>query len=270
MTDTSHAPPVPTVLIIEDSNVQSKIISKQIKGLTSFETAVAHSMEEAVEMLDARRDAIFIAVIDLNLPDAPDGEAVDLCLRYALPSIVLTATYDDRLRETFLEKKVVDFFFKGTIEDMDPMVRSLERIYRNAFTTALVVDDSLTERHLMKRYLEVQNFTVMEAEDGAAALELLEAHPEIRLMVTDYEMPRLDGLELTVQARHIRRSDSLAIIGVSAMGSGALSALFLKHGANDFLTKPFEAEEFYCRCNNTMTMLDLMRELRDCYAANET
>ncbi|MCL2000764.1 MAG: response regulator, partial [Planctomycetes bacterium] len=55
----------------------------------------------------------------------------------------------------------------------------------------------------------------------------------------------------------------MAVIGVSSIGSGQLTAKFLKYGANDFLTKPFEAEEFCWRVNQTLNILDVLQELRD-------
>ena len=84
MTSLSISDAARTVLIIEDSNVQAKIISKQIMALTQFDTVIASSMEEAQALLEAHRESFFIAVIDLNLPDAPDGEAVDLCLQHQI------------------------------------------------------------------------------------------------------------------------------------------------------------------------------------------
>ena len=48
-------------------------------------------------------------------------------------------------------------------------------------------------------------------------------------------------------------------MGVSSAGSGSLTARFLKNGANDFLTKPFEAEEFYWRINQTLNVLEMMQ-----------
>lgn len=253
-----------TVLIIEDSHVQSKIISKQIMALTQFETIIANTMEDARGYLDTVREHIFMALIDLNLPDAPDGEAVDLCLEHNVPSIVLTATFNEDIRKRFFERNVVDYFFKGTIQDMDPMMFSLERVFKNQFATVLIVDDSRMAVNHLRHLLEVQRFQVVEANDGVEALEVLEQYPQVSLVITDYNMPNMDGFELVRKIRSRHKTNRIAIIGISAAGSGALSAQFLKNGANDFLTKPFEAEEFYWRVNQTMEMLDIIASLSAC------
>ncbi len=253
-----------TVLIIEDSPVQSKIIRNQILALSQFDTLAAYTLEEAREALTAYKDKIFVAVIDLNLPDAPNGEGVDLCLDFGVPTVVLTATFNEEIRKRFIERNVADFFFKGSIQDMDPMVHSLERLFLNQFVKALVVEDSRMSRAHLRHLLETQRFTVLEAADGVEAMEQLEANPDIGLIITDYNMPNMDGFELVRNIRARFKMDRVAIIGVSAAGSGPLTAKFLKNGANDFLTKPFEVEEFYWRVNHTVSVLEVMKDLRTC------
>ena len=251
------------VLVIEDSPIQARIISTRIQDATALPVLVAHSVQEAEQLLQERANDIFVAVTGLNLEDGPDGEAVDLCLRWHVPSIVLTASLSEQMRARCIERNVVDYFFKGTITDMEPLITSLERTYKNQAVTALVVDDSRTQRGLLRRLLEVQRITVCEAGCGEEALEMLGKRPEIRLVITDFNMPGMGGLELV---RHIRASHPLtrvAVIGVSAVGSGSLTAQFLKYGATDFLNKPFEVEEFYWRVNQTLSTQDLLRELKE-------
>ena len=255
------------VLIIEDSHVQAKIIRKQIEAMTQFDCVCVHSLAEAEQMLNASQDSFFIAIVDLNLPDAPNGEAADLCLSRKLTTLVLTATFSEDLRAGFIERRVADYFFKGSIDDIEPLINCVERIYKNRNVEVMVVDDSKTQRSIIRRLLEVQHFTVVEAEDGVDALQKLEEHPGVRLVITDFQMPNMDGLELVRQIRCKHRMYQLAIIGVSSAGSGPLTAQFLKHGANDFLTKPFEVEEFYWRVNQNVETLDVMAALRDCRKA---
>ncbi len=190
-----------TVLIIEDSPFQAKLVRKHIETVTLFKVLIAHTMHEAEALLREHAQHLFLALIDLNLEDAPDGEAVDLCLTWNVPSLVLTARFDDTTRARCIERRVVDYFFKGSISDMDPMIASIERVYKNQFVTALAVDDSRAQRGVTKHLLEVQRISVLEADSGEAALEILDAHPEIRLIVTDFQMPGMGGLELVRQAR---------------------------------------------------------------------
>jgi PleD family two-component response regulator len=253
-----------TLLIIEDSFVQAKIIRKQFEALTDFTILAAASLSEAEALIVAHKDELFVAIVDLNLPDAPYGEAVDLCRKHELACIVLTASFDEALRQQFLDKRVADYFLKGSIDDIEPLTVSVRRLHANRGIKALVADDSATQRHAVQKMLAVQSIISLEAADGVEALEALARHPDIRLVITDFEMPRMDGIALVHEIRGRHKINDMAIIGISAAGSGPLTAKFLKYGANDFLTKPFEAEEFYWRVNQTLNVLDVMRELRDC------
>jgi PleD family two-component response regulator len=175
---------------------------------------------------------------------------------------VLTASFDATLRQQFLEKRVADYFLKGSIEEIEPLTVSAKRLHANRRIRALVVDDSGTQRHIVQNMLAVQCIKSLEAADGVEALEVLDQNPGIQLVITDFEMPRMDGITLVHEIRGKRKINEMAIIGLSSAGSGPLTAQFLKYGANDFLTKPFEAEEFYWRVNQTLNVLDVMQELR--------
>lgn len=251
-----------TLLIIEDSPIQAKIIHQRFEAMTRFTLLVANNMAEARNLAERHAGDIFAAVVDLNLPDAPHGEAVDLCLELKIPCVVLAASFDETLRRSFLEKRVVDYFLKGTVNDLEPLIASIIRLRANQSVKALVVDDSATQRGVVKRMLAVQRINALEAGDGVEALEVLEANPDIRLVITDFNMPRMDGIQLVQEIRNRSAISRLAVIGLSSAGSGALTARFLKNGANDFLTKPFEAEEFYWRVNQTLNILDVMEELK--------
>ena len=76
-------------------------------------------------------------------------------------------------------------------------------------------------------------------------------------------MPVMDGVELIKAVRNFRGRDDLAIIGLSGAGKYGLSARFIKYGANDFLTKPFMNEEFYCRVLQTMEQLSLIADIKE-------
>lgn len=251
-----------TLLIIEDSPIQAKIIHQRFEAMTRFSLLVAHSLAEAAALAKEHRDEIFAAVADLNLPDAPNGEAVDMCIGNAIPCVVLAASFDESLRQRLLEKRVVDYFLKGSVDDLEPLIAAVIRLRANYAVKALVVDDSTTQRSIIKRMLAVQCIQSAEAVDGVAALEVLRADPTIRLVITDFNMPRMDGIQLVQEIRNTHKISDLAVIGLSSVGSGPLTAQFLKYGANDFLTKPFEAEEFYWRVNQTLNILDVMAELK--------
>jgi len=248
------------VLIVEDSRIQARIMSEHIRGVTPYETLVTATLAETAQIMEQSRDDIFVAVLDLNLPDDAGGEIVALANRYAVPAVVMTSSFDEEVRKKLLEQNVVDYFLKSMAEVAN-MENLIERLHKNLSVTVLVADDSRLARHQMATLLGNQNYRVMEAEDGAVALDILRDTPDVRLLITDYHMPRMDGFELITEIRKTRPKDRLAIIGVSAAG-GEQTARFIKNGANDFLTKPIGMEEFYCRVNQQMDMLDIIQDYK--------
>jgi len=250
------------ILIVEDNKAVARLISSRVTQELDFVTKVAHSFEEAREILDDN-DAFFIAILDLNLPDAPDGEIVDLVLSREIPSIVLTGTLDDELRKRILSKNVVDYIVKEGMHAIDYVIHLIKRLRNNRNMTALVVDDTATFRHLISRLLSQHKFNVITANDGVDALEKIKQYPDIKLILTDYEMPNMDGFELVSALRKDYSKDMMAIIGLSANTSETLSAQFLKKGANDFLSKPFLNEEFYCRVTQNVEIVELINEIRE-------
>lgn len=108
-------------------------------------------------------------------------------------------------------------------------------------------------------------FPVLEAENGVAAIRLLSEHKDVKLVITDYLMPEMDGFELLAWLRNEQDHDpnTTAVIGISSHGSNTLSARFIKEGGNDFLAKPFLKEEFICRVLQNVQNLEshlLIRE----------
>ena len=116
----------------------------------------------------------------------------------------------------------------------------------------LVVDDSNMFRQHMSDLLRRHRFITLEAIDGEEALTVLDNNPDIKLIITDYEMPKLNGLELIQKVREHYKLDQLPIIVVSSIGKSSVNVECLNQGANDYINKPFEREEFFSRIYLTL------------------
>ena len=108
----------------------------------------------------------------------------------------------------------------------------------------LVVDDDKNTRFLFKTILEKANYTVSTAEDGEAALSVMEKE-HVDLVVLDVMMPRMDGYEFTKTLRNV--NDSLPILMVSAKQMPRDKHLGFDAGIDDYMIKPIEREEFLYR-----------------------
>ncbi|GGB51144.1 response regulator [Shewanella inventionis] len=248
------------ILIVEDSETISKILKHLIVQDLGYHVDIAPDMASALTLLEQHQ--YFVVVADLNLPDASNGDIVRLVLSaYKTPCIVLTSNLDADQRREILKLGIVDYIPKDNRYSYQYVVKLIDRLYRNQQVKVLVVDDSVVSRKFVRMLLEHHLFQVIEANDGEAALAILEQEDDIQLLITDYNMPIIDGVELILRVREKYNREDIAIIGLSNDNDESLSAKFIKNGANDFLQKPFVHEEFHCRVLNTLDSLDMMRNL---------
>jgi len=242
------------ILIVEDNKTLAKLISKKIETALDFKVDVAYSLGEAKLFL--KMYTYFITLLDINLPDAPNGEIVDYTLKKGNHAIVLSANIDKDFRQKMLQKNIIDYVNKGGINDINYIIQTISRLQKNQNHTVLVVDDSMVFRKQMQNILENMFFKVITVAHGEEALGILHTKNNITLVMTDYHMPVMDGLELTYEIRQEHSKNDLAILAVSSNKDNEVNAIFLKTGANDFITKPFSKEEFSCRVNNTIEALE--------------
>ena len=242
------------ILIVEDNKTLAKLISKKIAEALNFEVDLAYNLHEA--KLFIRMHKYFITLLDINLPDAPNGEVVDYVLSHNNQAIVLSGNIDKNFRAKMLQKNIIDYVNKGGVDDINYIINTIDRLKKNREHKVLVVDDSMVFRKQMNNMLKNLFFEVFTVAHGEEALGMLQTHPDISLVITDYHMPVMNGFELTTEIRKSYKKDDLSIIALSSNEDDEVNAMFLKHGANDYIKKPFSKEEFSCRINNTIEALE--------------
>jgi PleD family two-component response regulator len=243
------------IVLAEDSNVFTSMIGKRLKELFNIDVEICRNFEDLQLCYDKSSQEITLAISNINLPGAENGEALEYLVDLSIPTIVFTGTFNEGMRDKLMAKDIVDYILKDNVFAVDLLAESICRFLTNHRHHVLIVDDSPTARALLSSRLKRYNFRVSTADSGAKALELLKANRDIGLMITDYNMPDIDGFELTRRIRGSIGSHQLRIIGVSSSSNRLLSARFLKAGGNDFMLRPFIDEEFYCRVNQNLDTL---------------
>jgi two-component system KDP operon response regulator KdpE len=112
----------------------------------------------------------------------------------------------------------------------------------------LVVDDEREIRRCLELSLEEKGYTVLAAESGEKALDLLKQSPA-DVAIVDLLLPGIDGIELT---KSIRQRSTLPIIILSAIGDDKKKVKALETGADDYVTKPFSIEEVVARIRSVL------------------
>lgn len=249
------------VLVVEDSQAIAHVVSKNIIANTGHPTRVVHSYRETYQLLHEEQVDFLASVVDLTLPDAPDGDVADLTINAGIPTIVLTGQYSDEARARILSKDVVDYFMKtpGSLQLVDETILRLEK---NLDTKILIAASSAIFRNVVRRLLRIHCFQVLEAKDDGSALRIQENEPDLVLTIVGNSEGSSEGIDLVNRLREKRSSDELAIIGISGSESSSISVRFIKFGADDFLKRPFEKEEFYCRIYRSIKTLESIRKIK--------
>ena len=111
--------------------------------------------------------------------------------------------------------------------------------------TILLVEDQPDLRLLLKRILEIKGYTCLEAKDGREALTILQQHPSIGLILSDYFMPGMDGLQLLQAFRQNPMNRNIPFILVTGNWSDQVRHWALRKAAFAMLAKPsLQAELF--------------------------
>ncbi|MBT9370927.1 response regulator [Rhizobium sp. CSW-27] len=250
------------IIVAEDSNVFTSMIRQRLKEIFGIEVEICRTHEDLMMANELSEEPVTLAISNINLPGAENGEALEYLLDLNIPTIVFTGTFQEQTREKLLAKDIVDYILKDSIFAVEMLVESVCRFLTNHRHHVLIVDDSPTARALLSTRLKRYNFRVSVAESGAKAIDLLKKNADIGLVVTDYNMPDIDGFELTRRIRSVRGSHELRVIGVSSSTDRLLSARFLKAGGNDFMLRPFIDEEFYCRVNQNLDTLVQIKSMQ--------
>src|SRR5258708_27668781 len=130
--------------------------------------------------------------------------------------------------------------------------------------TILFVDDEPDLEALVlqkfRRQIRDGAVTFMFAHDGIEALASIEQHPHVDMVVSDINMPRMDGLSLLKRLREAEEKKSTVI--VSAYGDMSNIRTAMNRGAFDFLTKPIDFSDLEMTIDKTIRHVEMMREAR--------
>jgi diguanylate cyclase (GGDEF)-like protein len=252
------------ILLADNSKAYATIVSTAITETLGLQVTVVDNLRSARHAIDLWKDEILLVLSGLVLPDADESQVVSCFTQAGLPLVVVTGVFDTAVRERILAQPVIDYVLKDNPGSVDYVVWLVQRIAQNRSLLALVVDDSRSYRLQTASLLRLYGFTVLEAETAEEAVVLLEANPAVSLMVTDYQLPGMDGVQLVRKVRAQFSRERMAVIGISSSksGKGPVSAQFIKNGASDFLSKPFLPEELFCRVAQNVESLESIARLR--------
>ncbi|GAK52359.1 putative signal transduction histidine kinase [Candidatus Moduliflexus flocculans] len=255
-----------SLLIVEDNETMRTSLCELLSGNDIRITAAA-SGEEAYRFL--QEGSFDCVVLDLGLTDISGFDLLEKIKRdanlMALPIIVYTGkelTKDEELR---LQKHAESIIIKGVksperlldevtlflhrleadlphhLQKKIRMLHDKEDVFDKKII--LVVDDDMRNVFALSSVLEGKGMEVLIAENGKEALDQLDAHPEINLVLMDIMMPEMNGYETMERIRSQAKFEKLPMIALTAKAMKGDRQKALDAGANDYLSKPIDIDK---------------------------
>jgi diguanylate cyclase (GGDEF)-like protein/PAS domain S-box-containing protein len=246
------------ILIIDNSAVIRSVIKNLFidnQRIIVFEA----SSKEAIEKF-LNEHNFFVVISNLYLTDSPNLEILKLLEEKSVSTIIFSST----LESNILDKEytnIIDYVIKDSngFNYIYKLVSAMEYCYNEK---VLVIDDSITTSTQIKNILEKLLLNVTLCNDGVKALEALNQKDNYSLILSDYAMPNLDGLELTKKIRTSADYKNCPIIIITNDNQNESKIKFYKYGANDILVKPILKEELISKIINIFLNIKQIEEIK--------
>ncbi|MFC6440446.1 response regulator [Bowmanella sp. JS7-9] len=245
-----------SILLVEPSDTQRKIITSMLEQAGIGQVESAGTIGEAWDMLAGHGADLVVSAMYFS-----DGTGLELLQKIksneahqSLPFMLVSSEYRKEKLEEFKQSGVVAILPKPfePVHLSRALAASLDLINTHEIELdlfdveqlrVLLVDDSKMARNHIRRVLEGMGLKQFaEAENGALALTLLKDQT-FDLVVTDYNMPEMDGRELSEFIRFSPETAHIPIIMVSSEANSAKMANIQQTGVNALCDKPFEPAE---------------------------
>jgi CheY-like chemotaxis protein len=253
-----------TILYVDDSDLFHQVVTPALKD-AGYRVVEAWDGREALEVLDNEG----VGVVDLILSDVemPEMDGLVLCQNIRknsnedIPFILVSSLETEEAVSRGFEVGADDYIVKPIV-----VPELLSRIQRLLSTTQedvsrperiLVVDDAEIIRNLIVKSLQSHGFTVDEAEHGIEALAKIKEH-KYQLLITDYEMPHMDGVELCLKLRDEKSEfNQLPIIFATSRDSKTDTVKINSIGIQAFVAKPFGADRIVAETERVLAEINL-------------
>ncbi|HEY2647754.1 MAG TPA: response regulator, partial [Puia sp.] len=255
------------LLLIEDNEIESSTIAKLLANKGQLEVEIAKSGQEGLRLI--RENAYDCVIVDYMLPDIPGMEIIveiNEIKKLQITPILIYSAKDFTSREKTQLKQYANRILLKDLNSMDLLfeevvmhlhlnhkdllpeqkkiienLRSREDILTNK--TVLIVDDDVRNLFALTTAFERYNMTVLTAESGQEAIDILSENKHVDMLLMDIMMPAMDGYETTQKIRREHQNNNLPIIAVTAKAMKGDREKCIEAGASDYITKPVKIDQ---------------------------
>lgn len=245
------------VLLIDSSSIVRSVIRKLFnydKNLLIYE---ASTLEEAKEQLE--KNEFFVVVTNLTLPDANRFEILDFLSKKNLPTIIFSSTVNSDYLEDYYPN-IIDYVLKDAngFKHVHKLILAMRYCYKKEI---LLVEDSKTQMIFTESILKKFSLKVISVDNGIDALKVIDENYNLALILSDYEIPEMNGFELTKSIRLHKVYNLIPIIVITSNNSSELKTKLYKYGVNDIIYKPILKEELIVKVSDIFLNMKHIEEI---------
>lgn len=238
------------------------LLKSRIEARFSVEVLLAHDLAQTQQILDDYEGQIRVALSDLNLPDAPNGESIGLLKQYGITTVVLTASYDEALRKRVFQERVADYVLKEGAGAIEYVLRILNLLLTNDQREIWLANISDRMARKLGGLLSIQRFKV-RVFDQHKELEAELALSKPNLLLMGQAKQQNVWLQVLSETRARFAFYELPILACIETESDINSALkYMKYGATDYIVQPFSIEEFYTRISQNIEQQQAYQDIK--------
>ncbi len=247
------------ILLCEDHPVNAMIACRLLekKGIL---VEHAENGEIGLDKFAKSSDNYYDAILmDIRMPKM-DGLETTLAIRelerkdaQTIPIVAMTANaFHEDIMAT--RRAGMDRHLSKPIDDkmlFDTLAEVMITGHVSRKQVILIVDDSEINREILKKNLDGE-YEILEAADGVNALEILDSRNDIDAVITDIQMPNMDGIEFVKRIRQCSQWNAIRILANTQYGDSIQEKDLIKAGADDFVYKPLSPDIVNLRLHNVL------------------
>jgi putative two-component system response regulator len=247
------------LLIVEESVILCGIFKRLLTQDNSFDYDIVQTYKAAKEKLDV--NSYEFSVVSRTLPDASHGEIIALLNKHDVAPIVYADRVDEEFMESFESAQIIEYILRHRYDNVKYVLKRLKQLKKNKKRTILIAHKAEIYRRYLERNLLLHNFNVVMIDSAYEALQKLEVHNDIAILIVSNDLVQVNGLEdvngleLVKRVRKLKK-DGLKIISLADKPSSYLTSFFLNEGADDYLISQCTRDEFYVRIYQNLKDMD--------------
>lgn len=250
------------VLIAEQEQAVRDALADRVEKSLGVNADAVNTAASVRKLMDQHAGEYVLAVVDTRLPDAPNGEVLDVLTANSIPTIAISSKVTDEIATRLLDKHIIDCVLKRTEEDTELLADIVQQTLCNPQRKILYFSTDDFNRKKIRQLLDIHRYTVIDVRNKADIRRQLSDQGDISLVIMDQSTLQFNAIETISELRQHYRREDLSIAAVCDHEDQQLGAKLLRAGANDVIRQPMPTDEFYYRIKQCVESVERVREIK--------